>query len=220
MKYLLLLATIITCTTVFALPRRMQQDIKLPTQKVIEAQAITDPGAADADAIENEAAGGTSAAAATLSSGFDGQPDVPRNVVITPSATTTDIESCVITVSGTNIRGAAITEDFTFAANDTAAQTGAKAFKTVTSVAFPASCESGGYAATWDIGYGEKLGLSKCIDGTGYFLSSMVAKAYETTRATVVADDDEVEKNTADFNGTMNGANDFVALYIQNFRCI
>jgi len=200
--------------------RRMAIDVKLPTQKVLERQEITNPGAADTDAIENDAAGATSAAAATLSSGFDGQPDVPRNVVITPGGTTADVGTCTVTVTGTNIKNATITETFAFADDASTATTGSKAFKTVSSVAWAASCEDGTFAATWDIGYGEKLGMNKCMDQAGHLVFSTVAGAYETTRATVAADADEVEKNTLDFNGSMNGSNDFEAFYIQNFRCL
>lgn len=196
----------------------MRRDLKLPSQKMIEMQLITDPAVANTAGGFSAHAGATSAAAVTIST-FLAQPSVPRNVLLTPGGTTGDVESCVVTVTGTNIYNATITETLTFAANASTATTGAKAFKTVSSVAFPADCESGGFAATWSLGYGEKLGLDKCLDYAGDLIFSEVAGVYETTRATVVADDDEVEKNTADFNGTMNGSADFRAFYIQNYRC-
>ena len=195
---------------------RQFRDIKLPTQAMIEKQTITNPIAADADYIENDHAGGASAAA-VVDTTITAQPDVPRNLVITPGGTTTDIESCVIVVAGTNYNGGSITESFTFAANATDAVVGAEAFKTVTSVTFPANCESGGFAATWDIGVGEKLGAKRCMASAGHLVFSTVSGAYETTRATVTADADELEKNTFDFNGTMDAAADFEAFFIQNF---
>lgn len=198
--------------------RRLMQDVKLPTQGVVEQQAFTNLLAASTTRVLSGNAGATSAAAATVTT-FAAQPDSPRNLVVTPGGTTTDIEACVITISGTNIFDKAISETFTFTANQNTAVTGAKAFKTVSSVAFPANCESGGFAATWSVGIGEKIGLKRCMAEAGAWVQSSIDGAYESTRATVVADADEVEKNTADFNGTMNGSSDFKAYFIQNYGC-
>lgn len=196
------------------------RDIKLATQAMLERQNINDAAVGADDGIENDHAGPTSAAALTISSGFDAQPDVARNIRITPTGTTTDVESCVITVSGTNIKGASISETFTFAANASTVVAGAKAFKTVSSVAFPADCESGGFAATWDIGWGDALGLKNCLDSAGDVAWAVFDNAYESTRPTCVADADEVEKNTCDINGTLNDAKDIKLYYVQNFRCL
>lgn len=198
--------------------RRLFQDVKLPTQGVVEQQSFTNLLAASTTRVLSGNAGATSAAAATVTS-FAAQPDSPRNLVITPGGTTTDIEACVITVSGTNIFDKAITEAFTFTPNQNTAVTGAKAFKTVTSVAFPANCESGAFAATWSVGIGEKIGLKRCMAEAGAWIQSSIDGAYEATRATVAADADEVEKNTADFNGAMDGSSDFKAYFIQNYGC-
>lgn len=195
-----------------------KRDVKLATQQVIEKQTITNPAAAGTTQVLSANAGPTSAAVKMVST-FVAQPDVPRNLVITPAGTTGDVESCVVTVTGTNIFGRAISETFSFAADASTATTGSKAFKSVSSVSWAANCESGGFAATWSIGYGEKLGLQRCLAAAGDWFHSTLNGAKEATAATVVADADEVEKNTADFNGSMNGSNDFVAYYIQNFGC-
>jgi len=215
----LMLAIIFAALMAEAVPLRVERrDMKLATQQLIEKQTFTNPAAAGTADVLSAHAGATSAAVATAST-FVAQPDVPRNLVITPGGTTTDIEACTVTVAGTNIFGQTITEGFAFAANASSATTGAKAFKTVTSVSWAADCESGGFAATWSVGYGEKIGMQRCMESAGHLVFSTVAGAYETTRATVTADADEVEKNTLDFNGTMNGSNDFEAFYLQNFRC-
>ena len=198
--------------------RRLYQDVKLPTQQMIEKFSITNPAAAGTTQILNASNGPTSAAAANVTT-FVAQPDVPRNLVITPGGTTADVAACTVTVTGTNYFGTTITEDFVFAENASSATTGAKAFKTVSKIAFPANCEDSPWSATWDVGYGEKLGLNRCMDYAGHFVFSTVAGSYESTRATVAADATHVESNTADFNGTMNGSNDFEAFFIQNFRC-
>lgn len=218
MKYLLLVIFLLFAASAFSAPvTREFRDLKLPTQVIMEKQEFTNPAAASAYNIGSGDAGATGTGAATDTT-FIAQPDVPRNLVITPGSTTADVGTCVIVVTGTNFHNDAITENFTFAANDSAAQTGAKAFKTISSVAYPANCEDSPFGATWSMGYGEKLGLKRCLDVAGYSVFSTVAGAYESTRATIVADTNEIEKNTADFNGTMNASNDFALFFIQNFN--
>lgn len=195
------------------------RDLKPASQVMLERQDFGTPVVASTTRLTNGGAGPTSAAAATITS-FTLQPDVPRNIVITPGGTTGDIETCNISVNGTNYFGRNISETFAFSADASSAVTGAKAFKTVSSVAFPANCESGGFAATWSIGVGEKLGLKRCMAIAGDWAWSSVGGVYETTRATIVADADEVEKNTADFNGTMDGSARFLGTFVQNFACL
>lgn len=202
----------------FAVPQRFNRDIKLPSQAILEHQTITTPVVATTNYVLTTNAGPTSAAAATITS-FTAQPDVPRNLTITPTGTTTDVESCVITVTGTNFSGATISETFTFAANASTAQTGNKAFKTVSSVAFPADCESGGFAATWIVGVGTKLGLNHCVDKAGYLAFSVFDGAYETTRGTMAVNATAIESNTFIPNGTPDAAKNVEVFYVQNFRC-
>lgn len=198
--------------------QRMPHDIKLPTQKVLEKQSITNPAVAGTADTLSAHAGNTSAAAASATT-FVAQPDVPRNLVITPGGSTTDVASCTVTVSGTSILGRSITETFAFSANQSTATTGSKAFKTVSSVAFPASCEDDPYDATWSVGWGEKLGIARCMDNAGDLIRSLKDGATEATQPTVTADADEVEKNVADVNGTMDASADWIFYYIQNSRC-
>lgn len=216
-KFLFLFFSLFALTTQ-AVVKPLYTDIKLQNQVMLFKQSFGTPAAAGTADVLSGNAGATSAAAASVTT-FVAQPDVPRNLVITPAGTTADVAACTVTVTGTNIYGRSITEAFAFADNAATATTGAKAFKTVTSVAWAASCEEGGFAATWSVGYGEKIGLSRCLDVAGNWSWSTAAGSYETTRATVVADSDEVEKNTADFNGTMNGSNAFFGYFVENFLC-
>lgn len=197
---------------------RQPLDIKLPTQHVLERQVIVAPSASVGTVLATATGGNTSAAAVVLTT-FTAQPDVPRNITILAGTSTGDVAACDIVVAGTNFYGESITDTLTFTANLNTRIDGAKAFKTVTSVTFPASCEDAPYAATWNIGTGEKLGLKNCLDYEGDFISSSVGGTFESTRASCTADADEVEKNVCDFNGTMNGANTFRAFFVQNFRC-
>lgn len=211
------LLVLVTATAQAAPVRRLYQDVYLPTQKVIERQTIAAPLLAATNYIVTTNAGPTSGAAAAITT-FAHQPDVPRNLTITPTGTTGDVEACVITVTGTNIFNAAITEDFTFIADASTVQTGAKAFKTVSNVAFPASCESGGFAATWIVGIGSKLGLTKCLANAGDIFHALFNGATETV-GTVAANATLVHSNTYTPTGTMDGVKNVVLDYIQNFGC-
>ncbi len=215
----LILLTALIPSESHAIVRRMALDAKLPTQQMIEKQTFTNPAAAGTADVLSAHAGATSAAVATVTS-FVAQPDVARNLVITPGGTTGDVEACTVVVAGTNYKDDAISENFAFLANASTATTGSKAFKTITSITFPANCESGSFAATWDVGYGEKLGLKNCMAQAGHILFSTVAGAKEATAPTMAASATAIESNTADFNGTMNGSNDFELFFIQNFRCL
>lgn len=216
--FLLFVLTILMALPSYGAVEVRRRDLRLPTQELIEKQSIVNPAAGGTNQVLTTNQGPTSAAVTEITS-FAAQPDVPRNILITPGSTTANVEACVVTVTGTNIKDAVITETFAFADNASSATTGAKAFKTITSASWAAGCETSPYHATWTIGYGEKLGLSKCLDDAGNWLHSSVSGTKETTAATIVADADEVEKNTADFNGSMDGSADFNAYYIQNFRC-
>lgn len=220
MKNILTILLLVLCTlSAEAYVKRMGQDAKWPTQAALEYQNFGAPIAALATRVVSGTAGNVSATAVTLST-FTLQPDVPRNLTITPAGTTGDVEACSVVVNGTNIQDKVISETFAFLADASTATVGSKAFKTVTSVVFPANCESGGFAATWSIGVGEKIGLKRCLAVAGDWAWSTAAGAYETTRATMAASASAVESNTADFNGTMNGSNAFKAYYVQNFQCM
>jgi hypothetical protein len=213
-----LLLSLAFSQSAFARVERRDSDLKLPTQQMVEKQTITDADLGAAGAVLDDHAGPASAAAVTVSTGFT-QPDVPRVLSITPAGTTTDVEACTVTVTGKNIQNQTITDTFAFLANASTATTGTKAFKSITSAAWPANCESGGFAATWDIDTTDKLGLSKCMDQAGHVVMAVFNGAYETTRPTCSADADEVEKNFCDINGTLDGSKDAELFFFQNFRC-
>lgn len=218
MRFLILIMLSFFTATASAYVVPTYRDIKPSTQQMIEKQVLTTPILASTNRIKTTYAGPTSAAAVTLSS-FTAQPDVARNITITPTGTTGDVESCVVVVNGTNILNAAISESLTFAADASTAQAGAKAFKSVTSIVWPANCESGGFAATWIVGVGDVLGLKACMSNAGQVIQTVFDGVYEGTRATCIADADEVEKNTCDINGTLNGSKNVEFYFMQNFAC-
>lgn len=129
-------------------------------------------------------------------------PPAARNVTATAGGTAGDIKAITVTVAGTNIAGEAISEVLPAFTVDTAGSVvGVKAFKTVTSVTIPAHDGTG---ATTAIGFGDKLGLPFTLD-RNTVLWAFLDNTKEGTAPTVVADTDELEKNTVDLNSALNG---------------
>lgn len=102
------------------------------------------------------AATNTVAAGRTITTGIT-NPDVPRNLTITTGGTTANIAAGDVVITGTNVEGKVITENFTMADNLNGSVVGNKAFKTVTQIVFPAA---DGTAATISVNTGAKLGLN------------------------------------------------------------
>lgn len=224
MKILILFLTTMFLTSANAQNvQRFDRFIKLPwgasqAQGVFEVQEFSNLAAASQGYAFASFAANTSTTAVTKSTGIT-NPDSPRNVVIIPDSNTSHVNSCAVVVTGTDILGNTITETHNFVASASAVNVGSAAFKTVTSVAFPANCEVSPFDVTWSVGIGEKIGLKRCMDETGAFIQSSLNGTIEGTRATLAASAASVKGNTADFNGAMNGSNDFKAYYIQNHRC-
>ena len=221
MKYLSILLFSFLFFLNTAEARRYQRpriDLKLPTQVISEKQEWTDVLATQESVIVQTIDGPSSASAVTVSSGI-GTLDYPRNLTVTSNGTTADVAACVITITGTDYNNDTITEDFTFSANEAATKTGTYAFRTVTSIAFPASCEDSPFGATWSVGSGEKLGISRCMATAADWSIASSGGVKEGTAPTVVADTDEIEKNTIDFNTAYDGSADFKFYFFQSFGC-
>jgi hypothetical protein len=194
------------------------QDIKLPTQRVLERNQFTAPIASSTTYIVASAAGATSAAVATLST-FTHQPDVARNLEITPATNVANVGSCTLTVTGTDINGHALSEDFAFSAGSGTKQVGNKAFKTVTLLSWAASCEASTYNVTWAVGVGNKLGLKRCMDNAGDFFHSITNGTKDTSLATIASNRTVVGSNTIQFNSAPDASKIFVVYYVQNYLC-
>ena len=217
LKLSIILSFLVFSISSFGIPvKRQSRDMKLVTQKLIEYQSISDVLTSSAAGVLLDEDGPSSGSSASITS-FLAQPDVTRNLTITPTSTTADVASCVINIVGTDFHGQSINEDFTFIANQSTIEIGSKAFKTVISVDFPASCEDSPYGATWRVGYEERIGLKRCMDQDGWVVMSTAAGAKETGTTTATSDASNIEGNTFDFAGTMNGSNDFEVFFFQNF---
>lgn len=161
--------------------------------------SATQAAAATTDSILKDKA--TSASETTTATTFLAQPPYPRNLQITPGGTTAGVPAGNVVVTGTNINGDVITENFAFLANATAATVGAKAFKTVTSILFPIQDEAG---ATYSVGFGDKIGLPLKL-AYNAVLGATLNGVRETTFPTVTYSSSVYESNTVDLNSNLAG---------------
>lgn len=197
---------------------RLFQDIKLPTQKVLEHQSWAAPAAVSTTYVLDHVAGPSSAAAASISS-FAAQPDYARNLTVVASGTTaSDLASCVVTVSGLNINSHAISETFSFSSSTFATRTGVKAFASVSSVSFPASCETGGFSVVWSVGIGSAFGLKRCMANNGDIIKDLLDGATATV-GTYLAATSTVERNTVTFNTSPNASHNYDDYFVQDNQC-
>lgn len=193
------------------------QNIKLPSQKVLDHYSWLVPSVGGATYIGSSVA--ISSTAATTISTFSAQPDVARNIVLTPTGTTANVGAGTAVVNGLNIFGKAISENFTITSTQSTATTGANAFRSITSIVFPQASGSG---VTLSIGTGVLLGIPYCLDHAGDYVFSEFGGVYETTRGTQAVSGlnaTTVEQNTFSPHGTMNGATRVDWFGIQNYEC-
>lgn len=169
-------------------------EFRLGHLQISAAQGV----AADADGVHAAIASKTTAQ--TITTAIT-NPPYPRNITVTPGDTTGDIKAGTVIITGTNIAGDVITEDFAFLADASNAKAGAKAFKTVTSIYIPAQDGTG---ASFTIGFGELLGLPLMLDAKP--LVFVLDDGVIMTAPTVTADADELEKNVIDVNGSLDGS--------------
>ena len=130
-------------------------------------------------------------------------PDVPRNITITPGGTTADVKAALHVVYGTDYGDNPISENFTFEANAEAAVVGTKAFKTVTKHVMPAQ---DGAAATFTIGYGNEIGLPFAMDATSEImlgiLGTTITAHNPTVSAPVSLAGSTIDMSAGTYNGT------------------
>jgi hypothetical protein len=188
------------------------RNLKLPSQSLLQNQELT-PAAADDDLLLNDEAVLLSGPKVITS--FLAQPDVPRNIVVTPGGTTNDIAAGSVVIEGINVDGAAISENIALANNQSTAVVGNKAFAKISKITIP---QGDGADATLDIGTGEKIGLIKCMDGDGFFIKGL-SDGSALSGATVASNATALESNTVIPDPAPNGSRKFTFLYIQNYRC-
>lgn len=124
------------------------------------------PDTADADGILDGVSATDSAAAYDSDdfvTAFTGTLDVPRNL----TATGTAGSDHVVTVTGTDVYGDTLVEALTLSGTSVIA--GKKAFKTVSAIAVAA----GAAGDTFDLGWGDVLGLPVHVPDAGYVLAEV-----------------------------------------------
>lgn len=146
---------------VYSALRRMFNTSTTAVSPRLHVDEFTNPAAADADAFMTAANLVSAATAQTfLVASFNGAGHTAgalpyaRNITFVFDAHT-DWDATTVVVTGLDILGHAISEDFACASS--ASLTGVKAFKSVTSVAVPAQTGAGGTAT---MGFGALLGFS------------------------------------------------------------
>jgi hypothetical protein len=197
----------------FSATQVMGRNIKLPSQEVFHKLEVS-PLTADSDAILDNAPQGASLSIVTS---FLGQPDVARNLVLTTGGTTADIRAGSVIVTGIGADGQPVSETFTLTDNLSGALTGNKAFLKVQSVQIPVGDSP--FGGTLDLGFGDKIGLSRCLDGAGFYIKGLV-DGVNLTAETIAANATALESNTVIPNPAPNGTRKFSFLFVQNFRCV
>jgi hypothetical protein len=150
---------------------------------------------------------GATAAAQTITTAITA-PSTPRNVTITCTKAGGGNMSGDVVITGTNTWGQTITDTIAEGADGTIV--GVKAFKTVTSILVPVRVTAGD-ALT--IGYGAVLGMDVFLPNTSCAIKQTKGGT-AATLPTVVADADEIEKNTVTMNAALNGSIEILYYYI------
>lgn len=170
----------------------------------LEAAAADTDGIFDGIAAEDGTAepAGETVTATPADDEFIAQPPCARNVTVTVAATTAgDVKAAAIVVTGTNLAGETITENFTPTADTPATLVGAKAFKTITSVAVPAQ---DGASVTVDVGFGQLIGLPYKLAKKRVLVT--LNDGVVDTAPTLTISESALESNTVDFNGSLDGS--------------
>lgn len=189
--------------------------IKPPnTQKIVDFYSWSGPLGTNATMAVSAAIGTLAVEAPRTISTFNAQPDVARNVILTPSGSTGVIPVGTVAVSGKDIFNRSISENIIIGQGTTGV--GLKAFKSLSSVVLPGATDIG---AAFTVGYGDKLGINRCSDSNGYYLASVFDGAFETSRGTFSTHPTNVSLNTFTPQGSPDGSKKVELFYFQNWRC-
>ena len=163
------------------------------------AQRWLAPDAASATAVHAAVTLGNAVTTTVTTSITD--PDFPRVLSITGAMTGGSLTGNVV-ITGTDIRGNSITD--TIALNNNGTVDGIKAFKTVTSILFPARVTSGD---TVSIGISDKLGL-EMIPYIAVAISAHHGATLEGTLPTITGHATDISQCLADFNSACGADHD------------
>lgn len=125
-----------------------------------------------------------------------------HNITLVRTATSTADTPGTITIVGTNLAGAAISEVLTPGASG-ATVSGTKAFATVTSIT-GAGWEAADGADKIKVGFGDVVGLPDKLSHNTV-IAACLNNARESTAPTVAASASALESNTFDLSSALNG---------------
>jgi hypothetical protein len=187
------------------------------SQQVIpEYQSVGSPALASTTAVHAAIPNTSTTAASVVTTGIT-NPVVPRNLTVTTGGSTGDCKAGNVTITGKNILGRTMSEDFAITDDQAGTTTGNKAFKTVTSISVPK--EDSPAHCTFAIGTGSKLGINRCMSVAGDFGHATFNGVKEATAPTIAASSTAVESNTATLNSTLDGSA-VKFLFYQNYLCL
>jgi hypothetical protein len=164
----------------------------------IFSMTLGSPALASATAVH--AAVADNAAIQTITTAIT-NPDSTRNITATAGGTAANITAVQAIITGTDEYGVVLTETLpAFTAATAGTVSGAKAFKTVTSIAIPAN----GTGVTTSIGKGSILGLKKRLSRNSV-LNAFLNGVKESTFPTVTFSATNISGNTVILNSALNG---------------
>ena len=182
--------------------KTMATDVPGATNSIgyVATQTIAAAESSDDDQIKaakvNEFNSTTAFVLTTANGNFLAQPDVPRNIIATMNTSTT----CAMKLTGTDIAGAAITENLTWTA-ETGVKASTKAFKTVTRIDATTTTTT----AQAKIGTGDLLGLNtKLAKNTVLF--DFVGSTRDTNAPSVTVNSTVLSLNTIDTSTAPGGS--------------
>jgi hypothetical protein len=128
-------------------------------------------------------------------------PDVPRTIICTPGGTTGNVTAVSVIITGTDIKGDALTETLpAFSAGAATAKTSVNAFATVTSITQPAI----GASVTVAYGTTAQLGLPHHL-ARNTVLAAYLGGVKEATAPTVTTHATDRSKTLVQLNSALNG---------------
>lgn len=167
---------------------------RIAVQYIGNSTAGTGPEASDDDQLFAATTGHCNQTTNILKTTFLAQPDYPRNIIATFNASTAGS----IKITGTDIAGAAITENLTVSGT-TAAST--KTFKTVARI--DADLTTGQTNKTLKMGTGDLLALNTKLS-KNTVLWAFLGTTRESNAPTVTTNSSVLSLNTADLSSALN----------------
>lgn len=134
---------------------------------------------------------------------FLNQPPCARNIVVIVAASTAgNIAAGEVEVVGKDIAGDPISEAFPVTADTAGTLTGTKAFAQIMQITIPVQ---DGDTVTFDVGWGNKLGLPRKLAGGAHHIATYLGASAEGTAPTFATSAEERSGNTIALSTALKG---------------